>query len=720
MNNSYTSNNHEKTLYYLNKVKKTGYLIGLDIDTLCIQFVSENINNLLENKYDLSEIIGAKLEYIFQFNLDFELLNTLAEGEYEKKFVFSNGCKFFLIYYLYQDYYYIELEEDNNTNSQFYTENFTERIIFSKTKEDNWQNLVHSVQKITNYDRVMIYRIKDDSSFQSIADSSETQYFDNPYIFDQLINKKDLFIFQKKRNIYLSSLEQVDQHIISNQEKCIDLHFSELNLVNEMYINELKKSGYSSFFSIPIIVNHKIWGLLISVNKDSKAIPLSKRLQCVRLTRFARVSYVNFKYEEKTKLRYRFNYLLNSIKENLLIENDYEKISENLPGMLSFTGASGIAFVNESIVSSYGKVPSKEEILAIKKWASNEDLKDIYFSDSFYSDYGLELEITPASYGISCKIIDSTKKNFIIWFKPLEESAYNSNKLLSESMFYDIKDYSTSTKKIVARKELKGQKIAAWKKKEIKIIHDIVHLIGKTIQAKSFKISELQNQLQEVNQELNSFSHSISHDLRTPLAVMRLNCQLLQKSLESQNLNYDRIDNVIAEIDNVTEMMQEILNLSKVKNSELILEELDCSKLLDKIIKESIIYNNVGHIEIVLGILHPIFCDKIMAYEIFSNMINNAVKYSSKAEKPKIEISSAILNNQVVYKFKDNGIGIKESDREKMFKLFSRMSNSSSFKGTGIGLSIVHRMMSRIEGSIDYTSEENIGTEFILKFNLPK
>ena len=719
MNQSFTSKDHEKTLHYLNEMKDSGYLIGLDCESLTIKFVSENICDIIDGKYSLDQIVGSKLEYFFPFDLDFDLLKDQSIGECEKKFVISNEKKYFLIYYRFQDYYYIELEEDNNTNSQFYTENFTERIIFSRTKDENWENLVDAIKKITQFNGVMIYKFSDNQEAKVISERFDHGIEDIVTAEDvcSLVNDKEFLL--AKNISYVSNLNDSTIKIISEDDQKIDLIFSEFAPIPKVYFKKLNQINVNSFFSVPIVVNHKLWGMLVCVNTQPKSIQLSKRLQCVRLARFARVSFVNFKYEEKTKFRHRFNNLLNSVKDNLLNENGYDKLSSNLSGMLNIANADGIAFVNNGQVLTYGNVPSNEEIKSIKRWFLNEEFKDVYFSDSFYLDYGKTLDLTPNSAAIAGKILDTGKRTLLIWFKK-DSSPQEYSLGQDQPLKFEVKDYSTSTKRIVIRREIKTVHRSFWKKREIEIIHDILHHISKTTNVKSFKIAELQTQLQEVNHELNSFSHSISHDLRTPLAVMRLNCQMLQKSLESQNLNYDRIDNVIAEIDNVTEMMQEILNFSKAKNSDLFLQEVDCEQLLDKVIKDSIIYNNVGQIDVVLGKLYPVFSDKTMAYEIFSNLINNAIKYTSKTESPKLEISSSIMNNQVVYKFKDNGIGIKESDREKMFKMFSRMSNSSGFKGNGVGLYIVNRMMQRLEGSIDFNSEENIGTEFILKFNVPK
>jgi light-regulated signal transduction histidine kinase (bacteriophytochrome) len=123
--------------------------------------------------------------------------------------------------------------------------------------------------------------------------------------------------------------------------------------------------------------------------------------------------------------------------------------------------------------------------------------------------------------------------------------------------------------------------------------------------------------------------------------------------------------------------------------------------------------------EIITGNCPNVLADKTMLIQVFQNVIGNAVKYSSKNKSPKIEIFGEILGENVIYKIKDNGIGISVQSKKKMFKIFKRMDNAKAFQGNGVGLSIVYRIMKRIGGSISYESKVNEGTTFILTFQKP-
>lgn len=165
-------------------------------------------------------------------------------------------------------------------------------------------------------------------------------------------------------------------------------------------------------------------------------------------------------------------------------------------------------------------------------------------------------------------------------------------------------------------------------------------------------------------------------------------------------------------------MMRGVLSLSRAKSSDITVQELSTVAIINKVSCDLKLTLN-ENAEIIVGDLPNVMGDETMLTQVFLNIIGNAVKYSSKHESPKIEIDGKVDGNHVIYKIKDNGIGIPESEQEKMFKIFNRMENAKSFQGNGVGLSIVYRIMNRLEGNITYESKENEGTTFILTFKKP-
>jgi signal transduction histidine kinase len=168
----------------------------------------------------------------------------------------------------------------------------------------------------------------------------------------------------------------------------------------------------------------------------------------------------------------------------------------------------------------------------------------------------------------------------------------------------------------------------------------------------------------------------------------------------------------------MAEMMHDVLQLSRAKHSEIELESLQTAHTIKKISENAKITFESPRSEIVIKNCPEVLADKTMLHQVFLNIINNAIKYSSHKDHPLVEIDGIEDSETVVYRISDNGIGIPEEEKHKMFKIFNRMDNAKKFKGNGIGLSIVHRIMKRIGGNVDYESNKD-GTSFLLTFKKP-
>ncbi len=108
--------------------------------------------------------------------------------------------------------------------------------------------------------------------------------------------------------------------------------------------------------------------------------------------------------------------------------------------------------------------------------------------------------------------------------------------------------------------------------------------------------------------------------------------------------------------------------------------------------------------------------DPILIFQVFLNIIENAVKYSHKVEMPVVSIDGLVENDEVIYKITDNGIGINSEQQSKIFGLFNRVGKSEEFEGNGVGLATVKKIMTRHGASIQVESSEGHGSTFILKF----
>jgi light-regulated signal transduction histidine kinase (bacteriophytochrome) len=387
--------------------------------------------------------------------------------------------------------------------------------------------------------------------------------------------------------------------------------------------------------------------------------------------------------------------------------------------------ADGLAIVSDNEIVLNGVTPDRKTIENIINWAYQNMSENIFVSNSFLRDHGAELGLTTDVAGIIIYFIERSKKEILIWFRKEFDEHINWAGNPEKNINVISKDgvetqfVSPRTSFQIFTENIRGNS-KRWGSKNVIAVHLIRDLILETSHKQYITIKKLNDQLKKVNEELDSFSYTISHDLGTPLTVMKLNAQMLLNSLsEIADKDKNKINSIIGEIDNMAEMMQNVLQLSRAKHSEIQLESIETNTTIQKITENAKITYDSQKSLVVIKECPEVLADKTMLHQVFLNIINNAVKYSSDREQPIIEIEGTESGDQIIYRIKDNGIGIPEENKHKMFKIFNRMDNAKKFKGNGVGLSIVHRIMNRLGGNVDYESNKD-GTCFILTFQKPK
>ena len=139
-------------------------------------------------------------------------------------------------------------------------------------------------------------------------------------------------------------------------------------------------------------------------------------------------------------------------------------------------------------------------------------------------------------------------------------------------------------------------------------------------------------------------------------------------------------------------------------------------KLVHDVLREQPM--DITRIKFKINDLPDALCDGILMKYVWTNLISNAIKYSGKSDTPEIEISAVTEDDHVVYALKDNGIGFDMKYSHKLFGVFQRLHKKSEFEGTGVGLALVQRIITRHNGKVWAEAEENKGATFY--FSLPQ
>lgn len=233
------------------------------------------------------------------------------------------------------------------------------------------------------------------------------------------------------------------------------------------------------------------------------------------------------------------------------------------------------------------------------------------------------------------------------------------------------------------------------------------------------KVKERTIQLESVNKELEAFSYSISHDLRAPLRGIIGFTAILEEDYSSKlDDEAKRITSVIK--NNTLKMghlIDDLLTFSRMGRQDIVKTKIHMGPLLEEVIRELVPENKMGRISWVIQQVPDVKGDMNALRQVWINLISNAVKYSGNREQPRIQIGSYREKGQTVFFTRDNGVGFDEKYKDKLFKVFQRLHSADEFEGTGVGLAIVEKIVTKHGGSVWAEGEVNRGASFY--FSLP-
>ncbi len=220
---------------------------------------------------------------------------------------------------------------------------------------------------------------------------------------------------------------------------------------------------------------------------------------------------------------------------------------------------------------------------------------------------------------------------------------------------------------------------------------------------------QLLKELENSNKGLQEYAHIVSHDLKSPLRSISALASWIQEDYkdildEAGNKNLQLMQEKIGSMDS---LIHGILEYSTANSSALDNTEVDLNQVI-KEIRESIFIPD--HVQLVIPQALPkILCDKIKIHQLFQNIISNAVVHIDK-KKGLVEVLSQENNTNWQFTIKDNGVGIPKKYHKKIFEIFQSIGESE--RSTGIGLSIVKKIVDRYGGEVWVESEPGMGTEF--------
>jgi len=233
--------------------------------------------------------------------------------------------------------------------------------------------------------------------------------------------------------------------------------------------------------------------------------------------------------------------------------------------------------------------------------------------------------------------------------------------------------------------------------------------------------ARLQQAVQAAEQEIEALTFSIAHDMRTPLMHIDGFAQLLQTSTGAvlDRENRDHLERILSATRTMSDLIGALVEYSRVNSAGLVMTEVDLEDLLSEALELVRPWSNGRSIQWQRTGLPGVWGDENLLRQVFVNLISNAVKYTRPRDPAVIEIGTRAGQAREVTLFvRDNGVGFDPKYAGRLFSPFQRLHSADAFRGMGMGLAKVRRIVARHGGRVWVEAQVGEGATFF--FSLPK
>lgn len=560
------------------------------------------------------------------------------------------------------------------------------------------------------------------------------------------ISKK--YYNDKLKNIQIKILEHINSEFVNENYlyEFLKIIKEELNFDSVAIKYKLQNSDYTEFACIGYSENYEIDHSIVNVNQDDCAVKhscicgyLFNKNKVKLFSKFGSFFtnnlpvFVNKKSQETKSIEFN-NDCVNAGYKSLALIPIYNR--DIKIGILQINNYFENSF-NEHIVSLLEEVSGSITMSMLQK----EYLDKIKISEKKYKELVENINEIIITFSSDSKILFVSNSVYQLL-------GYSANELYGKSLkeiVYeaDIEIFESSLKSVLDK---------TISKFEIRFINQFGKPLWCIFSSSNFSetnsneisgvISNIEDRKQKefeinyLNSELEQIVYVTSHDLRSPLVnihgfsteikkvISRLKERVdkeieIGKIKESVNKDIETINEfynyIFPSITKINTLIDGLLSLSRVGRVDVRSEFVDMNNLFHNILTVMEYRIKSSGIKIILSKVADCRSDEKLLNQLFSNLIDNAIKYRSTKVESFIKIYSKETAKAITYFIEDNGIGISKSELSKIFTLFYRSTNASS--GDGIGLAIVKKIIKKLNGSINIDSELDIGSCFKVTLN---
>ncbi|WP_266368632.1 ATP-binding protein [Tellurirhabdus rosea] len=593
----------------------------------------------------------------------------------------------------------------------------------SKSLEELLQNTARRVRTIIGFDRVMVYRFGADWHGQVIAedkaDEMET-YMDLHFPASDIPKQaRELYRLNPVRLI-VDTYSQPTA-ILSRHPAPLDMTHAGLRAVSPVHIEYLRNMNVGASMSLSLLYRGKLWGLMTCHHSEARFIDYPTRQAAQFVSQLLSAALEFRESEADASQRRQFLDHEHTLHQQLLQDaNLFSALTAHPVTALDVTSATGAALIYNGRIHQLGQTPDEKSLERLAEWLNKHPFDVFHQTHRLPDEFPEAASYSEVAAGMLAIVLSREMGEYLLWFKPeqLREVTWAGNPEKSVTVQEEGGLRLSPRKSFEAWSQTVRHTSQPWSDAELSAVLKLRENVLQAITRQANQLRQLNRQLQMAYEELDAFSYTVSHDLRTPLSSIRYFADILEEDYGT-NLDDDArqlLTKIIQSTDRLGELISHILNYSRMGRSEIHRLEVPMRPLLDQIREEVLIDSHHSAVTIELGDTPPLLGDPTMLAQVFTNLLTNAVKYSKPIAAPRVFIEGRRAPGEVIYSVQDNGIGFDMKKAGRMFELFRRLDNAIEIEGSGVGLSIVKRIVGRHGGKIWYQSAVGQGTTFWVSF----
>jgi chemotaxis family two-component system sensor kinase Cph1 len=592
-----------------------------------------------------------------------------------------------------------------------------------------YQQAVAAVRLLTGFDRVMLYRFDEEGNGAVVAESAgggvET-YLGLHYPASDIPRQaRELYLRNRTRIVAEVNAEVVPLWPALNPKtgESLDLSFSTLRSLSPVHIEYLKNMKVQASMSISLAKEGQLWGLIACHHLTPRRVSYRKRMSCEFLGQILSLQLALKEDAEllacRDEAKMRVQEVMEAVRNGTDFLASLLQPDLNLPALVN---ASGVAVAYQGDCHLIGKTPNPQQVSSLANWLSNHgelyDEQDVFSIRSLPALYPEAENYKEVAAGVTGFSLSKAPGSYILWFRPEEiETIHWAGNPHKPVELQNGETRLQPRKSFELWKEIVRGKCIPWASYEIEtlaLLHSflLTHLLTLT----GAELAEANRRLSQSNRDLDAFASVISHDLRGMVRRIKYYAGFLEEDLSPlPNQSQEYLTRIRVITDRMDAMVSNMLEVSRVTTQQHSFTSVNLNEVLTQVLAD--LHDTVRQTGATVERteLPTLEADEAQVYQLFQNIIGNALKYHRENVPPQVRISATSINADTWrIAVRDNGLGFPPEKSPELFEMFRRLKEHQGISGSGIGLAICKRIVERHHGSIFVDSVPGQGSTFYI------